>query len=174
VTGFPGCVQHLVDKAPAAAAIADASEPDIELVIAAVHECGPLGVSEWPVPERGLKNRVLLLRAAREPTDAPGGNQAMSMAWFPPGAPLLSRRRAVVLELPSCLTAKHANSCEIARNAVIPIMARSAVLTWARRDCQPVAECGSDARSECQTFAPRLQADLLLHHRSANAQTGGT
>jgi hypothetical protein len=28
----------------------------------------------------------------------------------------------VVLQLPSCLTAKHANSCEIVRNAVIPIM----------------------------------------------------
>ena len=98
----------------------------------------------------------------------------MSMAWLPPGAPLLSRRRAVVFALPSCLTAKHANSCEIARNAVIPIMATYAALTWARRDRQQVADSESDARSECQTFAPRLQADCLLHHRSANAQTGGT
>ena len=59
-------------------------------------------------------------------------------------------------------------------NAVIPIMARYAALTWVRRDRQQVADPESDARSECQTFAPRLQADCLLHHRSANAQTGGT
>ena len=98
----------------------------------------------------------------------------MSMAWLPPGAPLLSRRRAVVFQLPSYLTAKHANSCEIARNAVIPIMARSAALTSARRDRQHVADSESDVRSECQTFAPRLHADLLLHHRSANGQKAGT
>ena len=98
----------------------------------------------------------------------------MSMAWLPAGAPLLSRRRAVVFPLPACLTAKHANSCEIARNAVIPIMARYAALTWKRTDRQQVAEWESDAHSECQIFAPRLQADLLLHHRSADAQTAGT
>ncbi len=80
----------------------------------------------------------------------------MSMALLPPGAPLLSRRRAVVFPLPSCLAAKHANSCEIARNAVIPIMAGSAGLTSARRDRQQVAEWDWDARSECQAFAPRL------------------
>src|SRR5215831_6284732 len=97
----------------------------------------------------------------------------MSMAWLPPGAPLLSRRRAVVFQLLSCLTAKHANSCGIARNAVIPIMARHAALTWARTDRQQVAEWGSDAHSECQIFAPRLQVVLLLHHRSADAQTAG-
>ena len=98
----------------------------------------------------------------------------MSMAWLPPGAPLLSCRRAVVFPLPSCLTAKRANSCEIARNGVIPVMARSVVLTSARRDRQRVAERDSDAQSERRTFAPRLQADLLLTHRSANAQTAGT
>jgi len=87
---------------------------------------------------------------------------------------LLSCRRAVVLPLPSCLTAKHANSCEIARNAVIPIMARSAGLTSARTDRPQVAEWESDAHSECQTFAPLLQADLVLHYRSPSAQTGGT
>src|SRR5713101_3171659 len=75
---------------------------------------------------------------------------------------------------PSCLTAKRANSYDRVRNAVIPIMARYAALTWVRRDRQQVADSASDARSECQTFAPRLQADRLLHHRSANAQTGGT
>ena len=93
----------------------------------------------------------------------------MSMAWLPPGAPLLSRRRAVVFPLPSWLTAIHANSWEIARNAVIPIMVRYAALTSARRDRQQVVEWGSDAHSECQIFAPRLQAVLLLHHRSADA-----
>ena len=98
----------------------------------------------------------------------------MSMAWLLPGARLLSRRRAVVFPLPSCLTAKHANSCEIARNGVIPVMARSVVLTSARRDRQQVAEWGSDAQSECQTFAPRPQAVLLLHHRSGDAQTART
>src|SRR5215813_7770349 len=66
----------------------------------------------------------------------------------------------VVFPLPSCLTAKQANSCEIARNAVIPIMVRYAVLTWARRDRQPPAEPVSDVRFERQTFAPRLQAVL--------------
>ena len=90
------------------------------------------------------------------------------------GRSFLSCRRAVVFPLPSCLTAKHANSCEIALNAAIPIMARSAVLTSARRDRQRVTDSESDARSECQTFAPRLQADLLLHHRSANAQMAAT
>src|SRR5215470_15933294 len=79
----------------------------------------------------------------------------------------------VVLELLSCLTAKHANSCEIARNAVIPIMARPAALTSARRDRQQVAEWGSGAQSECQIFAPEQQAVLLLHRRSADAQTRG-
>ena len=98
----------------------------------------------------------------------------MSMAWLPPGAPLLSRRHAVVLQLPPCLTAKRANSYDRMRNAVIPIRARSAGLIWARRDRQQAAEWGSDARSECQTFAPRLHAVLLLHHRSADAQTAGT
>jgi len=39
MTGFPGRAQHLVDKVPAAATIADASQPDIEFVIAAVHGC---------------------------------------------------------------------------------------------------------------------------------------
>ena len=97
----------------------------------------------------------------------------MSMAWLPVGAPLLSRRRAVVFPLPSWLTAKHANSCEVARNAVIPIMARSVALTWARRDRQQVAELNSDAQSECQTFAHRRRADRWLHHRSANARAGG-
>jgi hypothetical protein len=80
----------------------------------------------------------------------------------------------VVFPLLSCLTAKHANSCEIARNAIILIMARYAALTSARRDRQQVAELGSDAHSECQLFAPRLQGVLLLHHRSADAQTDGT
>ena len=98
----------------------------------------------------------------------------MSMAWLPSGAPLLSRRRGVVLRLPSCLNAKHANSCEMARNAVISIMARSAGLIWVRTDRQQAAERESGALSECQTFASRLQADLLLRHRSANAQTAGT
>src|SRR5258708_2163616 len=105
-----------------------------------------------PMPERGLKDRIFFLRAAREPTDAPGGSQAMSMAWLPPGAPLLSRpscgrvpsavmprRRAVVFPLLSCLAAKRANSHDCMRNAVIPIMARSAALTWARRDRQQAA-----------------------------------
>jgi hypothetical protein len=81
---------------------------------------------------------------------------------------------AVAFPLLSCLTAKHANSCEIARNAVIPIMVRYAVLTWARRDRQPAAERVSDVRFERQTFAPGLQAVLLLHHRSADAQTAET
>jgi len=98
----------------------------------------------------------------------------MSMAWLPLGAPLLSRRRAVVFQPRSCLTAKHANSYDRVRNAVIPIVAKSAVLTWVRTDRQQVAAWESGARCECQTFAPRLQADLLLHHRSANAQTAGT
>ena len=80
----------------------------------------------------------------------------MSMAWLLAGAPLLSRRRAVVLRLPSCLTAKHANSWEIARNAVIPIMARYAALTWAQRDRQQAAGSDSNAHSECQIFALRL------------------
>src|SRR6266404_6452950 len=87
------------------------------------------------------------------------------------GRPFLSCRRAVVLQLPPCLTAKRSNSYDCMRNAVIPIMARPAALTWARRDRQQVAEWESGARSECRTFAPRLQADRLLHHRSANAQT---
>jgi hypothetical protein len=52
----------------------------------------------------------------------------------------LSCRRAVEFPLLPCLTAKHANSCEIARNAVIPIMARYAALTWVRRDRQQVAD----------------------------------
>src|SRR6266446_1869828 len=90
------------------------------------------------------------------------------------GRPFLSCRRAVVFPLPSCLTAKHANSCEIARNAVIPIMARYAALTSARRDRQQVTEWGADAHSECQIFAPRLQAVFLMHHRPADAQTAGT
>ena len=51
MTGFPGRTQHLVDEAPAAAMVADASQPNIEFVIAAVHEYGPPGVSERPVPE---------------------------------------------------------------------------------------------------------------------------
>src|SRR5712671_5507071 len=66
------------------------------------------------------------------------------------------------------------NTCELMRDCakcVIPITAGSAALTWARRDRQQVAEWESGARSECQTFAPRLQAGLLLHHRSANAHT---
>jgi hypothetical protein len=124
--------------------------------------------------ERDLKNRILFLRAAREPTDAPAASQAMSMTWLPAGAPLLSRRHAVALALLSCLPAKTCELVQIALNAAIPIMARSAVLTSAPRDRQQVADSESDARSECQTFAPRLQADLLLHHRSANAQTAGT
>ena len=89
------------------------------------------------------------------------------------GRSFLSCRRAVVFPLPSCLTAKHANSCEIALNAVIPIMVTYAALIWVRRDRQQVAERRSGAHSECQIFAPRLQADLLLHHRSANARAGG-
>ena len=60
----------------------------------------------------------------------------MSMAWLPPGAPFLSRRRAVVFPLPSCLTAKHAKSCDCVRNAVIPIMAGAIALTCGRTDCQ--------------------------------------
>jgi hypothetical protein len=79
-----------------------------------------------------------------------------------------------VFQLPSCLTAEHANSYDRVRNAVIPIMAKSAVLTSVRKDRQQVAEWKSDACSERQTFAARLQADLSLNHRSANAQTGGT
>src|SRR5215469_6400785 len=43
---------------------------------------------------------MFFLRAAREPTEAPAGSQAMSMAWLPAGAPLLSRRRAVVCKRP--------------------------------------------------------------------------
>ena len=80
----------------------------------------------------------------------------------------------VVFQQPSCLTAKHAHSCETARNAAIPIMVRYAALTSARRDRQQVAEWGADAQSECQIFAPQLQAVLLLHRRSADAQTAGT
>src|SRR5260370_23175350 len=97
MTGFLGGAQHLVDKALAAATIVDASQPNVELVIVALHESGPPGVSEWAVPERGLKNRILLSRAAREPTDAPARGQAMSIAWPPPGARLLSRRPRSVL-----------------------------------------------------------------------------
>jgi len=80
----------------------------------------------------------------------------------------------VVFPLPSCLTAKHTNPCEIARNAVIPIMVRSAALTSARRDRQQVAEWRSDAHSECQIFGPRLPAVLLPHHQLMNAQTAAT
>src|SRR5258706_2883371 len=97
----------------------------------------------------------------------------MSMAWLSSGEPLLSRRRAVVFPLLSCLTAKHANSCEIARNAVIPIMARYAALTWARRDRQQVAEWRSDARSGCQTFSSPLPAEPLVPHATPNGPTGG-
>jgi transposase-like protein len=50
----------------------------------------------------------------------------------------------------------------------------AAALTWVRTHYQPAAERVSDARSECQTFAPRLQVDLLLHRRSANGQTTAT
>jgi transposase-like protein len=59
-------------------------------------------------------------------------------------------------------------------DASVEVMARYAALTSARRDRQEVAEWGADVRSERQTFAPRLQADRLLHRRSANAQMGGT
>src|SRR5215470_4113443 len=43
---------------------------------------------------------MFFLRVAREPTEAPGGSQAMSMAWLPAGAPLLSSHRAVVCKRP--------------------------------------------------------------------------
>src|SRR5215470_1063743 len=43
---------------------------------------------------------MFFLRVAREPTEAPAGSQAMSMAWLPAGAPLLSRRRAVECKRP--------------------------------------------------------------------------
>ena len=59
-------------------------------------------------------------------------------------------------------------------DASAEVMAGSAALTSARTGHQPAAERVSDARSECQTFAPRLQADLLLHRRSANGQTTAT
>src|SRR5712692_8628314 len=71
----------------------------------------------------------------------------------------------------------HCQKCEFMRDCakcVIPITAGSAALTWARIDRQHVAEWESGARSECQTFAPRLQAGLSLNHRSANAQMAGT
>jgi hypothetical protein len=48
------------------------------------------------------------------------------------------------------------------RNVVISIMAFSAALTWARTDCQYAAESMSDARSERQTLAGRLQVGLML------------
>jgi transposase-like protein len=59
-------------------------------------------------------------------------------------------------------------------DASAEVMAASAALTSARRDRQRVAEWGSGAHSECQIFAPQLQAILLLHHRSADAQTART
>jgi len=80
MTGLPGGAQHLVDKALAAATIADAAQLDIELIVVAVHACPP-GGSEWPVLERNLKKRTFRLRAAREPTDAPARGQVISMAW---------------------------------------------------------------------------------------------
>jgi hypothetical protein len=48
---FPGGTQHLVDKALTATTIADASQPDIEIFIAAIHRCDPGGIFLGPVPE---------------------------------------------------------------------------------------------------------------------------
>ena len=171
MTGFPGRTQYLVDKALAAATIADASQSNVEIFIAAVHRVRSWECLKWGNAEmRPEKSYLSLARGPRDDRST-AGSQAMLMAWLPPGAPLLPCV-AVVFPLPSCLTAKHANSCDIARNAAIPIMARPA-LTLARRDRQQLAEWGSAAQFECQIFAPRLQAVLLLHHRSADAQTAG-
>jgi len=51
MTGFPGRAQHLIDEALAAATIADASQSDIEVFIAAIHRCDPGGSFLGQVPE---------------------------------------------------------------------------------------------------------------------------
>ena len=56
----------------------------------------------------------------------------MSMAWLPPGAPLLSCHRAAADPMLPCLTAKRAKSCDAMRYGVIPVRPAIAVLTAAR------------------------------------------
>jgi hypothetical protein len=51
IAGFPGRTQYLVDKALAAATIADASQSDIEIFIAAIHRCDHGGSFLGLVPE---------------------------------------------------------------------------------------------------------------------------
>jgi DNA-directed RNA polymerase specialized sigma54-like protein len=51
MTGFPGRTQYLIDEALVAAAIADASQSNIEIVIAVVHRCDPGGIFLRQVPE---------------------------------------------------------------------------------------------------------------------------
>jgi len=51
IAGFPGRTQYLVDKALAAATIADASQSNIEIFIATIHKCDPNGSFLRQVPE---------------------------------------------------------------------------------------------------------------------------
>jgi hypothetical protein len=51
IAGFPGRTQYLVDKALAAATIADASQSNIEVFIAAIHRSDPGGSFLGQVPE---------------------------------------------------------------------------------------------------------------------------
>jgi hypothetical protein len=51
IAGFPGRTQYLVDKALAAATIADASQSNIEIIITAIHRCDPGGSFLGQMPE---------------------------------------------------------------------------------------------------------------------------
>jgi hypothetical protein len=87
---------------------------------------------------------------------------------------LLSCRSAVVYPPPPCLTAKHANSCDRLRNAVIAIMAGSAALTWARTDHRHGASRVSDVRSACRTLVNRLHPGAAPNHHSTVGQPART
>jgi hypothetical protein len=51
IAGFPGRPQYLVYKTLAAATIADSSQSNIEIFIAAIHRCDPAGSFLGQVPE---------------------------------------------------------------------------------------------------------------------------
>src|SRR5215831_18847185 len=81
---------------------------------------------------------------------------------------------AVVPPSPPCHTAKHANTCDVVRNAVIPIMADSVVLTWARTGRRHAACWLVGMLFRRQAFVRLLHVGLSSNYRSTVCQTVGT
>src|SRR5882762_4784417 len=124
VPGLLGGAHDLTNKARRITAIADAPRPDAEVVVTFGH--GRLqAVSKWAMALLSLKTRHICPEAPAVRFPQRSKTSTRPTICARPKAALLSCRRAVVLPPPPCLTAKSANSCDIVRNVVIPIIAAS-------------------------------------------------